>query len=194
MPYITDITKTTKDGKASQFRIETGLRDDMVRFIQRRIIHNLEATKRFLELKEEEYDDICAGVYTYAIEEYGKILYLSSLSPSPPPDNKITIQYTHYDKGFLDHKHKFPLTLNDKDLPASCKVLREGGFLSSGFLGNGFIIDTPADFEARLSVFYADFNKDDKYSSIQMPSEFKRHLLVKAVDDFLKFVRAQKYP
>jgi hypothetical protein len=73
MPYNTIITKTTNKGKVLEFEIDVGLRDDMRRSIRDRIIYNLEATKRFLELGED-YKDIYAEVYTYAVEEYGKIL------------------------------------------------------------------------------------------------------------------------
>jgi hypothetical protein len=146
LPYTTNITKKTKKGKVLEFEIDIGLRDDIVRFIRDRIIHNLEATKRFLELKEEEYDDICAGIYTYAVEEYGKFLYLRRLSPTSP-NNTITIQYTDDNQGFLDHRHKFKLALDT--LPDSCKTLRQGGFTSTGFISSGFVTDTPADFDAR---------------------------------------------
>ena len=191
MPYITNITKKTKKGKVLEFEIDIGLRDDMIRFIRERIIHNLEATKRFLELKEEDYNDICAGIYTYAVEEYGKFLFLNGFSPMPP-NNKITIHYTDDNQGFLDHKHKFKLALDA--LPDSCKVLRGGGFTDTGFTQTGFTHDTVADFEARKSIFYVDFNKDDKYSSILIPPEVKRDLLVKTLDDFLVFMKGQKYP
>jgi hypothetical protein len=67
MPYNTIITKTTNKGKVLEFEIDVGLGDDMRRSIRDRIIHNLEATKRFLELGED-YKDICAGLYTYAVE------------------------------------------------------------------------------------------------------------------------------
>ena len=63
-------------------KIDVGLRDEMRRFIQDRIIHNLEATKRLLELGED-YKDVCGGIYTYAVEEYGKILFLNNLNPTP---------------------------------------------------------------------------------------------------------------
>ncbi|HKI07188.1 MAG TPA: hypothetical protein VKA09_02225 [Nitrososphaeraceae archaeon] len=188
MRFNTIITNTTKKGKVLEFEIDVGLRDDMRRFIREKIIHNLEGTKRFLELKEEKYGDICAGIYTYAVEKYGKILFLNSLSPSSP-NNKIIIPYTD-NHGFLDHYHKFDLVLKDKTLPDSCKVLREGGFTGSGFT-SGFIRETPAGFEARKSIFYADFNKDDKYSSILEPPEYKRELLVKAVNEFLAFTGAK---
>lgn len=125
-PYNTIITKKNDGGRVVEFGIDIGLRDDMVCFIQKRIIHNLEATKRFLELEEEKYDDICAGIYTYAVEEYGKILFLNRLSRLPPPNSdRLKVPYTHRNKGFLDHKHKFPLALDDKDLSKACKVLRK---------------------------------------------------------------------
>jgi hypothetical protein len=80
--------------------IDVGLRNEMRRFIQARIIHNLEATKRLLELGED-YKDICGGIYTYAVEEYGKILFLSSLGPEAPNNNKVEVRYTHDKKGFF---------------------------------------------------------------------------------------------
>ena len=45
MPYNTFITKKNDDGRVVEFGIDIGLRDDMVCFIQKRIIHNLEAAK-----------------------------------------------------------------------------------------------------------------------------------------------------
>jgi hypothetical protein len=55
VPYITNITKKTKNGKVVEFEIDIGLRNDMVCFIKERIIRNLEATRRFLEVKDEDY-------------------------------------------------------------------------------------------------------------------------------------------
>lgn len=175
-----------------EFEIDIGLRDEMVCFIIDRIIRNLQATKRFLELGGEDYTDICGGIYTYAVEEYGKFLYLISLNPTPPPSSSspnktiVTIQYTDDNQGFLDHRHKFKLALDT--LPDSCRILNEGGFTSSGFLSSGFITDTTADFEARKSIFYVDFNKDDKFNSILRPPEVDRNSLVKAVDEFLNIM------
>jgi hypothetical protein len=120
MPYITNVINTKK---GNELEIEVGLRNDMVRFIKERIIHKLEATKRFLELKEEDYDDICAGIYTYAVEEYGKILFLNSLNPTSP-NKKIKFLYTHRNQGFLDHDHKFELALKDNALPVLVRCYR----------------------------------------------------------------------
>jgi hypothetical protein len=107
-------TELERDCKLVSLKIDVGLRDEMRRFIQERIIHNLEATKRLLELGED-YKDICAGVYTYAVEEYGKILFLNNLNPTPENNNKIKVRYTHDKKAFRDHNHKFNLALNDKE-------------------------------------------------------------------------------
>jgi hypothetical protein len=194
MPYNTIITKATKKGKVVELGIDVGLRNEMVCSIRDRIIDNLQATKRFLELGET-YKEICAGIYTYAIEEYGKILFLNSLSPLPPPNNdKLKVPYTHYNHGFLDHFHKFELALYDKNLPYSCKVLRGGDFTFTGFSSTGFITDTPADFEARKSIFYADFDGNNNYNSILTTLQVDRDLLKNAVDEFLKFMDAQKHP
>ena len=186
MPYNTNVIKNNKD-KVIELEIDIGLRNDMVRTTRDRIIDNLEATKRFLDLIEERYDHICAGLFTYAVEEYGKILFLTSLSPSSP-NNKIKVPYTHKNQGFLDHEHKFNLALNDKDLPSSCKVLFEGGFTDTGFTKTGFTHDTLPNFDARMSVFYTDFDKENGYNSILIPPLTKRDLLVKAVGDFLEFI------
>ena len=110
-PYNTIITKKNDGGRVVEFGIDIGLRNEMVCSIRDRIIHNLGATKRLLELGED-YKDICAGIITYAIEEYGKILFLNNLSPFPPPNNnRVRVPYTSDNNGSLDHYHKFDLAL-----------------------------------------------------------------------------------
>jgi hypothetical protein len=188
-------TNVIRRSRVVGLEIEIALRDEMVRFIQQRIIINLEATQQFLGLNVTRFDEICAGIYTYAIEEYGKILYLRNLNPLPPPNNnRVRVRYTNDNHGFLDHTHKFELSLNDNALPSSCKVLRQGGFTTTGFTSTGFVTDTPANFEARMSIFYTDFDEHMNYNSILPPQQVDRNLLVQAVDDFLQFIRSQNYP
>lgn len=195
MPYNkTIITGRIRKGKVVEFGIDVGLRNEMVCSIRDRIIHNLEATKRLLELGED-YKDICAGILTYAIEEYGKILFLNNLSPFlPPHNNRVKVPYTSDNNGFLDPDHKFELALYDKNLPYSCKVLRGGGFTFTGFTSTGFITDTLADFDARKSIFYADFDRKANYNSILTPLQIDRRTLEDAVEGFSKFMNAQRYP
>jgi AbiV family abortive infection protein len=172
-------------GEVMNLAITPELRDEMVSFIRKRIILNLEATKRLLEFEDEDYDDICAGLQTYAIEEYGKLLFLKGLNPSPL-DNKIRFANTHNKQGFRDHDHKFELALKDKDLSNSAKVLSEGDFVPDDFVFGDFNMGSIPDMKARMALFYADF-KDE--NSILDPPSVDRPVLKNAVDKFLTHMR-----
>lgn len=151
--------------------------------IQKIIVSNLQATKELLRI--QGYEDICAGLYTFAIEEYGKILFLQSIPVST--NNTIKFPYKRDGrKGFLNHDEKFSRALDDKQLPDNCKKLSKGGFTDRSFTSTGFIHDIIADFEARMALFYADF-KDA--NSILEPPRVDRQLLARAVDEFLDFMR-----
>jgi hypothetical protein len=164
--------------------IDVELRDKMVSHIQNRIVRNLEANKQFLQIPI--YEDICAGLFTYAVEEYGKLLYLKSFSPYSPGSNKISFPYKMANKtGFLNHYKKFGLAL--EVLPETCKNLSTGGFTDTGFMQTGFTTPLIANFEARKRVFFADFTQDK--NSIEMPPQVDRASLEKAVDEFLSRMR-----
>jgi hypothetical protein len=160
--------------------IEVELRDEMVLYIQKAIIRNLEAIKQFLQIPG--YEDICAGLYTYAVEEFGKILYLKSLHPSTTGNNKINLKYK---PSFLNHPVKFRLAL--KELPDTCKILHEGSLTNRSYTSKSYNIDLIANFEARKRVFFAEFTQDKK--SIEMPPQVNKALLEKAVDTFLSYMK-----
>jgi hypothetical protein len=177
--------KDKNDHPVACLTITTALRDEMMSTIQMRIIHNLEAIKEFLKI--QGYEDVCAGLYTYAIEEYGKILFLKAFPVSAA--NEITFPYNRDGaKGFLNHHEKFPRALDDKQLPDSCKMLREGDFSADFDSDDDFNTEIAADFDARMALFYADF-KDQ--NSILEPPPADSRLLQKAVDDFLTVMRKQ---
>ncbi len=96
-----------------------------------------------------------------------------------------------YKGAFLDHCKKFGLAIDE--LPDTCKYLGTGGFLNSGFLSSGFTTkeDLIANFEARKRIFFADFTQDRK--SIKMPPKIDRDLLLRAVEDFLDFMKNQVF-
>jgi hypothetical protein len=180
-----------KERQVESLEIDVELRDKMVSHIYNAIIRNIEAIQKFLDIPG--YEDICAGLYTYAVEEFGKILYLKSFSLSPSDSNKTKFPYKmkggKKGTGFLNHYKKFDLALDV--LPDTCKILCEGGgFLASGFLSSGFITDDEliADFEARKRVFFADFKRDTKIS-IEEPPKVTKALLEKAVEKFLCCMR-----
>jgi|SRR5688500_8397569 len=160
--------------------IEVELRDKMVSHIKNATIRNLEAIQKFLQIPG--YEEICAGLYTYAVEEYGKLLYLKSLHPSPPGNNKINLKYK---LSFLNHPVKFRLAL--KELPDTCKILHEGSLTNRSYTSKSYNIDLIANFEARKRVFFADFTQDKK--SIEMPPQVNKALLEKAVEKFLCCMR-----
>ena len=120
----------------------------------------LNATRILLNEVEEDDDDIFlystgdatipAGLYTFAVEEYGKFLYLKSLKPI---DGKYTIEYVDE---FIDHPKKFERALSE--LPDECKLLHMGEKIDIKFYDPDFSDDIIANFETRLRIFYSDFD------------------------------------
>lgn len=93
----------------SDLEITIKLKNEMMSNIQKNIIRILQATKELLRI--QGYEDICAGLYTFAIEEYGKILFLQSFPVST--NNTIKFPYKRDGrKGFLNHNEKFPRALS----------------------------------------------------------------------------------
>jgi hypothetical protein len=163
-----------KDGHVLEnLTITTALRDEMVSVIKNRIIHNLEAIKELL--KVQGYEDVCAGLYTYALEEYGKILFLKDNKHILPADNaKIEFKYrSKKDKndkkyyGFLAHDDKFSRMIDDNKLQNSCKVLSKGDFVPNDVVLRDFVVGLIADFEARMALFFADFK--DQNTILDLP-------------------------
>jgi len=111
---------------------------------------------------------ICAGLYTYAVEEYGKILLLQQYNPS---GGKVKIEYRDE---FRDHEAKFGAAI--KYLPDGCTKLYESAF------SQDFDTDQVADFEARLAIFYSDFTESGD-GIMPVPPANKSHLR-KAINKF----------
>jgi AbiV family abortive infection protein len=114
---------------------------------------------------------ICAGLYTYALEEYGKLLLLKQYSPSA---GKVKIKYKNE---FLKHPPKFNVAI--ANLPPECLIIDVMGF-EEGFEEGFERIEVAADFEARTAVFYCDvLDSGDGIKSV--PSVDKTRL-GKAID------------
>lgn len=120
----------------------------------------LDATRTLLaDMREEECGDfilgegdptVAAGLYTFAIEEYGKYLYLKSLIPI---DEKYQIDYSNE---FTDHTKKFERALSN--LPNECKLIHLGEKEDDKFYEPDFNDDIIVDFKTRLRIFYSDFD------------------------------------
>lgn len=115
---------------------------------------------------------VCAGLYTYAVEEYGKLLFLQE---DVPQFGKVTVTYK---REFCWHPAKIPKALSV--LPPECKFLKTPLFDPAIFDPNIFDAKlVKADFEARTTVFYTDFN--DTYTALLSPSPVDGGRLLNAI-------------
>jgi len=107
--------------------------------------HDIKKRKEF----PGDHPHVAAGLYTYAIEEFGKYLYLRSLTSN---DNNYEIDYF---VEFRNHSKKFKRSLTH--LPSECKLVHSGDFSNTDYVQSGFNTDIIADFETRKNIFYSDF-------------------------------------
>lgn len=90
-------------------------------------------------------ESIAAGLYTYALEELGKILLLMQ---SERTDREVCIEYC---SKFTNHRTKFGLSFDylQQNRHRQCIILDgSGGFSPNGFSWRGFSLGLLADFES----------------------------------------------
>jgi AbiV family abortive infection protein len=132
---------------------------DTMRETIKRILNLLDSSEKLLQNKGDVA--LCAGLYTYAVEEHGKLLFLQD---DVTVSGNVTIVYK---EEFRNHAVKIPKAL--ANLPIECKLLRTPIFDPAIFDPN--IFDTQevlADFEARMAIFYTDF-KDSRTELLFAP-------------------------
>jgi hypothetical protein len=89
--------KDNKDKNISIIRISERTKTEMVYNIKVGILKKLEAARKTIEIDL----DISAGLYTYAVEELGKLLLFKRIRPK---SGKCTVEYS---KEFVNHDKKF---------------------------------------------------------------------------------------
>jgi AbiV family abortive infection protein len=156
---------------------------EIIRRTYEGILRKLQAARTFLVTPG--YENICAGLHTFAIEEYGKLLVLKDNS-TPLTAGKIVIKYK---QAFKSHSEKFNLALNT--LPKECYILRQGSYTKRSFTKKSHVLDTEADLETRLTTFYTDIN--DSASPVNAPTVDRNSLSV-AIDEMEKFVNNTSLP
>ena len=115
------------------------------------VIRLLESCEKLLANGGSEI--ICAGLYVYAVEEYGKLLFLKK---SNQIAGKRCIIYRNK---FRNHDAKFDIAI--KNLPPECITLHQAAFDPADFDSADFDTENIiTDNEARLNVFYADLSDD----------------------------------
>jgi hypothetical protein len=123
---------------------------------------------------------VAAGIYIYAVEEFGKLLLLKNT-------NVLNgIRRVVYEKEFLSHTKKFKAAFDyfQANRYDSCLVLSEGDVVSSDVVWSDAIIGLLANTGARLSVFYSDFVYDNNQNIIiETPPTIDLDLLQKASNE-----------
>ena len=114
---------------------------------------------------------IAGGLYTYAVEEYGKLLLLGSL---PEKAGVVSVPYREI---FRSHGKKFEAAL--RKLPADCALMRRGPFDPRIFDPRIFDTGMDASFASRTHLFYLDMGPDGHPVAPHPPDPAQ---LAKAVD------------
>ena len=124
--------------------------------------------------------DVSAGVYVYAVEEFGKLLLLIKAI-------KVSgMRRVIYHNEFVNHNKKFKTAFdyfqaNGYD---NCLVISQGWFVVSDIAWDVIERRLLAETQARLSIFYSDFAYDDKQQiTIERPPAVDTNILQKAIDE-----------
>lgn len=126
------------------------------------IVKKLSIAKQNLIVDKET----AAGIYIYALEEFGKLLLLKDCKTI---GGRYIIKYRNE---FINHRIKFSKAfdyLQNNNIYECIILNNENNYTSDPFLWKRFLAET----EAFLSVFYIDFsvskNNNDKYDIIKLP-------------------------
>jgi AbiV family abortive infection protein len=173
----------SKDGKwVETLEITEELWKRMMQETLNGIFGLLDSVERLLQNGGNEA--IAAGLYMYAVEEYGKLLLLKNYRPS---SGKVIIRYRNE---FRNHKAKFDMAVNN--LPKECTTLHKGAFDREVFDPEAFDTDEIADCETRQAVFYSDFARSG--DSVKANPSVDADLLMKAVAQLKTIVLATTIP
>jgi hypothetical protein len=127
--------------------------DELIKNIRDGIIRKLDSARILVHYDKE----ISAGLYTYAIEEFGKLLLIKE-SKLKNNQYKIKHEWFHSRKA---HEYKFTKAFDSlqESSHGQCLALTEGDYSPSDFHWRDFMIGLPAGFETRLSIFYSGFKR-----------------------------------
>lgn len=154
---------------------------DLIKNIHDGIIKKLRSAKQLVNFDKE----ISAGLYTYALEEFGKLLLVKG--------SKLkTYQYEIKHEWFRTHKDKFPKAFDylQENNHGQCIAIAEGDYNPNDFYWRDFMIGLPANFKARLSIFYCDFKiKGSDDIEILEATNVDKNMLQNAIDELEKAVK-----
>ena len=130
------------------------------------ILKKLSAAKQNLSIDK----DIAAGIYVYALEEFGKLLLMKDCKKV---DGRYIIKYRNE---FVSHRIKFGKAFDYLQNNHSDEYIilnNENNYTSDLYSWKKFSIELIVETEARLGIFYVDFsdlqNNKDKYGIMKIP-------------------------
>lgn len=98
---------------------------------------------------------VATGCFSHAIEEYGKLLYLQSLTPI---NGKVEIELGGKRRGGKFDNHEFKFDLAVRNLPTNNTTIKNGIFDPAIFDSGVFDTGKQVDWGTRLNIFNADFD------------------------------------
>jgi hypothetical protein len=170
-------------GQMNNLKVNDKLMGETINAIKNRIIQKLNAARLLLDYDKE----VAAGIYIYAVEELGKLEVIRK-SKSNLVSNEGTI---NYQGEFKEHGVKFSLAKNYLVNDPECTNIG-GSFSKKSFNGNSFAQELEVETEARLEVFYMDFNYDkntDKVTAVkEIPyvNENKLRIAINKLEEIIR--------
>jgi hypothetical protein len=159
-------------------------RQEMMQNVRDGIYRKLKSAKQITAYDKE----LAAGLYVYAVEEFGKLFRKLFLLKKVVVFNGI--RRVIYDKEFVNHGKKFETAFDYFQANGghdTCLVISEGDFVVSDIVWKDFEIGMLANTQARLSIFYSDFAYDDKHNiRIERPADVDLNILQKDIDELEK--------
>lgn len=138
------------------------------------IYHKLRVANNLLAIDK----DVAAGIYVYAVDEFGKLLLLKNASL------QNDVRRVEYRDEFVNHpKTAFDyFQANGYD---ACLVISEGWFVVRDVAWDIIERRLLAETQSRLSIFYSDFAYDDKQQKIVIEKRpiVDVNILKRAIDE-----------
>jgi hypothetical protein len=151
-----------------------------IQLIKNRIIKKLSTAKQNIDIDTE----IAAGIYIYALDEFGKLLLLKECQVV---NGKYIIKFRD---GFRSHSVKFKAFDHLQDNGSSeCIVSNDGAFTSDAYSWRSYTIGLLEQTEARLGKFYVDFVQlENNEYDISEFANVDRDKLINAINKFEEFI------
>lgn len=147
---------------------------ELIKTTHQGIIQKINTCKRFYG--DDEHILVVAGLYTYAIEEFGKLLSLLQCRQLKNSTKREVI----YAGEFANHEKKFKRATEHlkNHHHEKALLLNQSSFTTTSFTGESFTLeDVVANMVARLAIFFSDLDENNgNYAITKTPIVSSRKL------------------